>query len=490
MSAGSADDAGVTSAAAFDSATGADDAEGGGATNTPARRESATEAAAAAMAIIASEALDDLLAEDGDREAKSHRAGEAEDSVLCSATTIATCAVANGDEAESPISTAHADFKNHFASMRGVPNGWRTELDPTTGVRSYINERTGAAQNELPCADAIAEEEAAAALVLATAAEALSRSVPHGWAAHTDEASGAVYYYHAGTGATSWEFPGEDESGSAISLSITGNNEQLWWEEFHLSVGTLVTHNERGAGTIVLLESDDLQRVHVTFSDGGETHRYKKESWRKLFTAHDAFMQAGMLMFADDELAVDSVQISTARALLSPTESALEDASMNSRRPVSPVATNTISPLAIRMQQRSEATTIAAGTEDDVKISTARGLLSPSNSTNGSSDCMGTSTYGGSRNSLAKKIAQSRNTGSSSSSSSSSSTGSAGTTVIVRPALVSGGDSDAAGRRTSLKEQRPDRMPPAPARPSHTGFVVDQEELDKGGPKGGCCVLQ
>ena len=66
---------------------------------------------------------------------------------------------------------------------------------------------------------------------------------------------------------------------------------EVWWQKFHLSIGARVSHNTRGAGTVALLETDGLQRVHVTFA-GGETHRYKQNSWSKLFTAHDSFMIA------------------------------------------------------------------------------------------------------------------------------------------------------------------------------------------------------
>ena len=65
----------------------------------------------------------------------------------------------------------------------------------------------------------------------------------------------------------------------------------FWWHAAHLTLTRLrtqVTHNTRGVGTVVLLEKEGLQRVHVEFLSG-EKHRYMKESWSKLFALYDIF---------------------------------------------------------------------------------------------------------------------------------------------------------------------------------------------------------
>ena len=58
-------------------------------------------------------------------------------------------------------------------------------VDARTGQTYYVNAATGETSWSVP------------------------RALPHGWVAHTSDASGATYYHNASTGATSWEKPTE-----------------------------------------------------------------------------------------------------------------------------------------------------------------------------------------------------------------------------------------------------------------------------------------
>ena len=45
--------------------------------------------------------------------------------------------------------------------------------------------------------------------------------LPEGWATASDPATGNVYFYHAATGATSWERPTEPNAGGAVDAVAT-----------------------------------------------------------------------------------------------------------------------------------------------------------------------------------------------------------------------------------------------------------------------------
>ena len=108
-----------------------------------------------------------------------------------------------------------------------------------------------------------------------------------GWEEHIAE-NGESYYHKEATNETVWARPTAQNNALSATSALARN---FWWSAEHLSLGTQVTHKTRGAGTVVLLETEGLQRVHVEFASG-EKHRYKKESWSKLFTAYDIFAQA------------------------------------------------------------------------------------------------------------------------------------------------------------------------------------------------------
>ena len=189
---------------------------------------------------------------------------------------------------------------------RGMPNGWLQIYDSDEKGMIFSHPESGAMLRERP----INPDQWGLAVVAAEVArEGVTNQegdtegdLPTGWKRYFSRESGLHYYHRASDGHTSWDRPsvplleGWAETNSAVHGRTYYFNEatgatawerptaasiNVWWWEFRLSVGAHVAHKTRGAGTIVLLETNGLQRVHVKFAGGG-VHRYKKTSWWKL----------------------------------------------------------------------------------------------------------------------------------------------------------------------------------------------------------------
>jgi hypothetical protein len=80
-----------------------------------------------------------------------------------------------------------------------------THVEPVPGTQIIVlgSQHHGHAPHHAPCAVAMG----VAVPPSYGGQTSLPTSLPEGWAATQDPASGATYYYHATTGATSWEVP-------------------------------------------------------------------------------------------------------------------------------------------------------------------------------------------------------------------------------------------------------------------------------------------
>mmetsp|Transcript_47443 Transcript_47443/g.86865 ORF Transcript_47443/g.86865 Transcript_47443/m.86865 type:complete len:268 (-) Transcript_47443:28-831(-) len=86
----------------------------------------------------------------------------------------------------------------------GLPPGWMAHTDPATGKVFYQNLADGTTTWDHPGAVAAAMPPAAPVpLDLA----AIQSTLPEGWTAYIDEASGRVFYACAADGATTWDPP-------------------------------------------------------------------------------------------------------------------------------------------------------------------------------------------------------------------------------------------------------------------------------------------
>jgi hypothetical protein len=80
------------------------------------------------------------------------------------------------------------------AASLSLPPGWSAHVNDATGATYYHNRATGETQWTLPAT--ATDDELAASL-----------SLPPGWSAHVNDATGATYYHNSATGETSWERP-------------------------------------------------------------------------------------------------------------------------------------------------------------------------------------------------------------------------------------------------------------------------------------------
>ena len=80
------------------------------------------------------------------------------------------------------------------AASLSLPPGWSAHVNDATGAAYYHNRATGETQWTLPAT--ATDDELAASL-----------SLPPGWSAHVNDATGATYYHNSATGETSWERP-------------------------------------------------------------------------------------------------------------------------------------------------------------------------------------------------------------------------------------------------------------------------------------------
>ena len=80
------------------------------------------------------------------------------------------------------------------AASLSLPPGWSAHVNDATGATYYHNRATGETQWTLPAT--ATDDELAASL-----------SLPPGWSAHVNDATGKTYYHNRATGETSWERP-------------------------------------------------------------------------------------------------------------------------------------------------------------------------------------------------------------------------------------------------------------------------------------------
>jgi len=86
----------------------------------------------------------------------------------------------------------------------GLPPGWGSAVDPASGRTYYVNSATGATSWEPPLAAPGSEKQPGPP---GPPGPPGAGSLPAGWTASTDPASGQTYYVNSITGATQWEAP-------------------------------------------------------------------------------------------------------------------------------------------------------------------------------------------------------------------------------------------------------------------------------------------
>ena len=113
-----------------------------------------------------------------------------------------------------------------------LPPGWEMAVDPSTGKSYYFCRATGERRWEAPDESTTTSTSTSAADV-STSTTPLSSSesgLPDGWMSALDPTSGKMYYYKAdGTGERTWEKPtedtsNEDTSSSPTATTATGDN--------------------------------------------------------------------------------------------------------------------------------------------------------------------------------------------------------------------------------------------------------------------------